>query len=179
MRDVSDVSTAILDATERRIRFGGYGGFSYREIGADVGIKSSSVHYHFPSKERLAAAVIRRYTDRVEALVNARLKNESDVERIWVELFRSTLMSDDRMCPAIVLGAAALDLPPEAAAEVKRYFEMCRTNLVDAGLSEHDADEFFSGIVGALVVANALGDRDSYDRATAGLLARRETSVKH
>src|ERR1700720_895295 len=48
-----DVKTAILDAAERRMQIGGFGGFSFREIAADVGIKSSSVHYHFPTKENL------------------------------------------------------------------------------------------------------------------------------
>src|SRR5437899_1576737 len=62
---MSDVATAIMDAAERRIRLGGFNGFSFREIAADVGVKSSSVHYHFPTKEKLAAAVIHRYTDEV------------------------------------------------------------------------------------------------------------------
>ena len=39
-------------------------GFSFRELAADVGVKSSSVHYHFPTKEALAAAVIRRWAER-------------------------------------------------------------------------------------------------------------------
>jgi TetR/AcrR family transcriptional repressor of nem operon len=58
---MSDVKAAIMDAAERRMQQGGFGGFSFREIAADVGIKSSSVHYHFPTKEDLAAAVIHRW----------------------------------------------------------------------------------------------------------------------
>ena len=42
---------------------GGFGGFSFREIAADVGIKSSSVHYHCPTKQDLAAAIIRRWAE--------------------------------------------------------------------------------------------------------------------
>ena len=57
---MSDIKTAIMDAAERRMQLGGFGGFSFRELAADVGVKSSSVHYHFPTKEALAAAVIRR-----------------------------------------------------------------------------------------------------------------------
>ena len=53
---MSDIKTAIMDAAERRMQLGGFGGFSFREIAADVGIKSSSVHYHFPTKEDLAFA---------------------------------------------------------------------------------------------------------------------------
>jgi AcrR family transcriptional regulator len=60
---MSDVNTAILNAAEARMRLGGFNGFSFRDIAADVGVKSSSVHYHFPTKETLAAAVIHRYTD--------------------------------------------------------------------------------------------------------------------
>ena len=66
---MSDAAVAIMDAAERRIRLGGFNGFSFREIAADVGIKSSSVHYHFPTKENLAAAVIHRYTDEVAELI--------------------------------------------------------------------------------------------------------------
>ena len=51
---------AIMDAAERRIRELGYNGFSFRDIAADVGIKSASVHHHFPTKPALAAAVARR-----------------------------------------------------------------------------------------------------------------------
>ena len=42
---------------------GGFGGFSFLEIAADVGIKSSSVHSHFPTKEDLAAAIVRRWAE--------------------------------------------------------------------------------------------------------------------
>ena len=70
---MSDAAVAIMDAAERRIRLGGFNGFSFREIAADVGIKSSSVHYHFPTKENLAAAVIHRYTDEVAELIEQEL----------------------------------------------------------------------------------------------------------
>lgn len=174
---MSEINKAIMDAAERRMRLGGFGGFSFREIAVDVGIKSSSVHYHFPTKENLAAAVIRRYTDNVEAVISERLESDPDVMHAWIEVFRGTLFSEARMCPATVLGAAALDLPPEVAAEVKRYFNMCLRKLVGAGLSDSEAAQFLSSLVGALVIANALGDRTAYDRATRELLSRREARV--
>ncbi|MBV8188991.1 MAG: TetR family transcriptional regulator, partial [Alphaproteobacteria bacterium] len=34
---MSDMKTAILDAAEKRIQAGGFGGFSFREIAEDVG----------------------------------------------------------------------------------------------------------------------------------------------
>jgi TetR/AcrR family transcriptional regulator, transcriptional repressor for nem operon len=73
---VSDVKTAIMDAAERRMQRGGFGGFSFREIAADVGIKSSSVHYHFPTKEDLSAAVIRRWAEYTSELIDKELEKD-------------------------------------------------------------------------------------------------------
>jgi TetR/AcrR family transcriptional regulator, transcriptional repressor for nem operon len=168
------VAVAIMDAAERRMRTGGFTGFSFREIATDVGIKSSTVHYHFPTKENLAAAVIRRYTDRVAALIDQQFERDPNPVRVWVEAFRATLLSQDRMCPATVLGAASLDLPEEVAIEVKRYFQMATDKLVSEGLSANQATHFLTTIIGALVVANALGDLTAYDRATSDLLAGQE-----
>jgi len=163
---MGDVATAIMDAAERRMRIGGFNGFSFREIAADVGVKSSSVHYHFPTKEKLAAAVVHRYTDEVADIIDQKLATDPDPVKVWTRAFRGTLHSDERMCPCAVLGAGALDLPPEVAAEVKRFFKMCLDKLVAGGLSANSAAELLATITGAMVVANALNDIGIYDRAT-------------
>jgi AcrR family transcriptional regulator len=62
--DRSNKAEEILDVAERMARTGGYNGFSFREIAKAVGIKAASVHYHFPTKDELGAAVARRYTER-------------------------------------------------------------------------------------------------------------------
>ena len=79
---MSDVKTAIMDAAERRMQLGGFGGFSFREIAADVGIKSSSVHYHFPTKDDLAAAVIRRWAEGTSKSVDEELQKAPDAVRV-------------------------------------------------------------------------------------------------
>jgi TetR/AcrR family transcriptional repressor of nem operon len=163
---MSDVSNAIIDSAERRIRAGGFSGFSFREVAADVGVKSSSVHYYFPTKEALAAAVIHRYTDFVSELIDKQLQLDPDPIKVWTKAFRGTLHSDVRMCPATVMGAASGDLPTEVATEVKRFFRMCLDKLIKEGLSQKEAAEFLATITGALVVANAIDDKALYDRAT-------------
>jgi TetR/AcrR family transcriptional repressor of nem operon len=167
---MNDAKTAIIDAAERRMQLGGFGGFSFREIAADVGIKSSSVHYHFPTKEDLAAAVVRRWAEETSKHIDEELKKDPDPVRVWTKAFRGTAISEGHICPCTVLGAASQDLPPEVAAEVKRFFKMCLDKLVTAGLSSSSATEFLSTITGALVIANALGDTAAYDRATAELV---------
>lgn len=169
---MSEAAVEIMDAAERRMRIGGFNGFSFREIAADVGVKSSSVHYHFPTKEKLAAAVIHRYTNKVAESIDKKLTADSDPIGVWTRAFRGTVQSY-RMCPCIALGAGSLDLPAEVAAEVKRFFDMCLDKLVTGGLSSESAAKLLATITGAMVVANAIGDPAAYDRATAELLSAR------
>jgi TetR/AcrR family transcriptional regulator, transcriptional repressor for nem operon len=163
---MSNMAAAIMDAAERRIRLGGFGGFSYRDVASDVGVKSSSVHYYFPAKETLAAAVVRRYTGEVSELLDQELAKDPDVARAWASVFRETILSEKKMCPCTVLGATALDLPAEVVAEVRGFFNMCLEKLTGHGLSDQQAAKLLSTLIGALVVANALGNADMYMKAT-------------
>ena len=174
---MDDAKTAIMDAAERRMQQGGFGGFSFREIAADVGIKSSSVHYHFPTKEDLAAAVIRRWAEYTSELIDKELEKDPDPIRVWTKAFRGTAFSKAHMCPCTVLGAASQDLPEQVAKEVKAFFKMCQDKLVAEGLSPTNAAAVLSTITGALVLANALGDTAEYDRATRDLLRQNAVAV--
>jgi TetR/AcrR family transcriptional regulator, transcriptional repressor for nem operon len=174
---MADVKTAIMDAAERRMRVGGFGGFSSRTIAADVGVKSSSVHYHFPTKENLAAAVVQRYTKMISYQIDRGLETDPNPVQAWTNAFRNALHSDDRMCPCIVLGAASRDLPPEVAMEVRKFFEMCLDKLTTRGFSLNSTNEILSTLMGAMVIATALGNVDAYDRATLGLKDRRDSAA--
>ena len=48
MADPHPMRETILDAAEKRIRSVGYNAFSFRDLADDVGIRSASIHYHFP-----------------------------------------------------------------------------------------------------------------------------------
>jgi TetR/AcrR family transcriptional repressor of nem operon len=61
---VNATAERLIDLAEAHIRNARYGGFSFRDLGAEIGIKSASVHHHFPTKASMAAAVARRYGDR-------------------------------------------------------------------------------------------------------------------
>ena len=78
---MSGTAKRLMDLAEAHIRDGGYTGFSFRNLAAEVGIKSANVHHHFPTKAKMAAAVARRYGDRFLPLnppSNARQEIMSD-----------------------------------------------------------------------------------------------------
>jgi len=167
---MGDMKAAIMDAAERRMRAGGFFGFSFRDIAADVGIKSSSVHHHFATKEDLAAAVIRRWADHSSTVINTELVRDPDQLSVWARAFRGTAFTEPRMCPCIVLGASSRDLPTPVVEAVRQFFQMCLGKLVAGGFSQNKASEFLSTLVGAMVVAYSLGDATQYDRATVGIV---------
>jgi TetR/AcrR family transcriptional repressor of nem operon len=163
---MNDMRDAIMDAAEKRIRVGGFNGFSFREIATDVGVKSSSVHYYFPTKDELAAAVIHRYKDQIAGLVSQEIAEGFTHLEAWTRVFRGTLQQKVQMCPCTVLGSVSKDLPPAVASAVKEFFQACIDGLVDAGLTSDGAVELLAKFTGALVVATALDDMGTFDRAT-------------
>jgi TetR/AcrR family transcriptional regulator, transcriptional repressor for nem operon len=167
---MSDISNAIMDAAEAHIRKGGFHGFSFRDIAAEVGIKSSSVHYHFPTKEKLAAAIARRWTDDVIDYIDEKFLTERDPVELWTAAFRSTVHSGGRMCPCSVLGATSYDLPQEVAAAVKEFFKMCHDKMVEQGMTSESADLLLATITGAQIVANAIQDANNFDRVVTEMI---------
>lgn len=53
-----DTRNQILKLADNYIRKDGFNAFSFRDISSKLGIKSASVHYHFPTKTQLAASVV-------------------------------------------------------------------------------------------------------------------------
>ncbi|RUM24328.1 TetR/AcrR family transcriptional regulator [Rhizobium vallis] len=166
---MSDTANAILDAAEERIREAGYSGFSFREVAADIGVKSSSVHYHFPTKEKLAAAVARRYTDRFLEAVDNELAGGGDIVRAWREVFRKAFHRDGRMCLCGALAATSHDLAEEVRIEVKRFFLLGIERLTAGGLDKDAAVHVLATLEGAMLTANILDDRSMFDSGSAAL----------
>lgn len=124
-QDQSETTAKIIAAAEKRMCAGGYHGFSFREIAADVGIKSASVHHHFPTKEDLAVAVVRSYTDReMERLgdPNDPSRQPDQLLASYIAIFRDALADKNRMCLCGLLASESASLPTGVTKEVQRFF---------------------------------------------------------
>jgi signal transduction histidine kinase len=75
---VKETAERLMDVAEAHMHSARYGGFSFRDLAAEIGIKSASVHHHFPTKTTMAAAVARRYADRFIAAVAWRPNETAD-----------------------------------------------------------------------------------------------------
>lgn len=171
-----DVREAILKSAETRMRAGGYHGCSFREIAADVGIKSASIYYHFATKADLGAAMVARY----EAKVLAAIGSPDDERELTVKLdgirsaFRAGLTRGDGMCLCGVLATEIPSLPPPVVAATRHYFaagnEWLSQALTHAGVAEPSRKAFrlTALLQGAMMQAIAFDDLAVYDAALEG-----------
>jgi len=161
----------ILDAAEARARRGGYNAFSFRELAEDVGVKSASVHYHFPTKPDLAEALTRRYAERARERLGdpAELTAKEAVARVTA-LFRDALIKDDRMCLCGLFGAERDVLPPAVDAAVASFFKLIldylRTDFSD-GTRVGAPEAILARLEGALILSRSLRDPAVFDAAIA------------
>lgn len=61
MKQWNETAHKLLDAAEDSIKVRGYNNFSFRDLQKEVGVKTSTIHYYFPTKATLAEAVMERY----------------------------------------------------------------------------------------------------------------------
>lgn len=171
----TDMKQVILDAARPMVQARGYNALSFRDLAAAVGIKSASIHYHFPTKGDLGAALARSYIeDLVTYLDSLPTAPESRTEafRLYVDIFRGPLQKENRMCLCGILAAEYRDLPLEVQVEVTRFADLnveWLTTMLPTPMDEParraKALALFAALEGAQLIARGRGDIASYDQA--------------
>jgi TetR/AcrR family transcriptional repressor of nem operon len=181
---MSATQTSILDTAERLIRAGGYNHCSFRDIAAEVGIKSASVHHHFATKADLAVAVTRRYTERfIHALGEPKVDGQTPRKQIvrYCESFRSAYKKSRCACLCGIL-CGEVGLLPEAvqtelavfiSANVQWLSSVLETLQPQPTLQERRqiALHIYSSMQGAMHVAAALQNEDWLKTVTQSVVA--------
>lgn len=175
-----DRKDRLLDVAQSFIQTVGYNGFSYRDIAEVVGIKSASIHHHFPKKEDLGAAVTIRYREEFEAELSAISDKGSDLLSIlssYLTLFNSALSTEGHMCLCGMLGSEATSIPDKVRVETTAFFNMniawLSGHLKNAGSNnkpltakqaETKAQLLFASLEGAMMFAKAHGSLELFDK---------------
>jgi TetR/AcrR family transcriptional repressor of nem operon len=123
----ADTRDAILAAAKATAQAHGYNGLSFRELAKAVGIKSASIHYHFPTKGDLGAELARRYTATAsEGLARILVEAATPAARLarYTAIFRKALENGNRMCLCAIMAAEHDDLPPAVRAEVGAFADL-------------------------------------------------------
>ena len=185
MKPAGAKADEILDAAEGFARTRGYNGFSFRDVAAEVGIKSASVHYHYPTKADLGAAVAARYTNRfIEKLGDPADPAQSPEALLarHAAAFRHSLADDNQMCLCGMLGAEIASLPTAVAVEAKAFFER-NIDWLQAVLGRTTSEEYrddaatkrraltiLAALEGAILLARTLGRIEVFDQVAEEIL---------
>ena len=162
-----------MDLAESFLQEKCFNGFSYAHIAKELGVKNAAIHYHFPSKEVLACAVIQRYRDRFQLWINnSRIKDLSPLEKLnwFFSIYTNTRADNGKVCLAGSLETEFNSLPESLRGQTEA---LTRELLIwlQATLQEgRETGEFqfggdpankaaliLSSLQGALQMARALG----------------------
>jgi TetR/AcrR family transcriptional repressor of nem operon len=177
----------ILDSAQQLLQARGYNGFSYKDIAADVNIKTSSIHYHFATKQILIGCLFERYStnffDLLEQIAQSDKSRLACLEALC-EIFEDTARSG-RFCMCGSLAAVYYAVPENVNIQIqqftqkaKRWIEQVLEQGIQSGevsirtTSKEHATILFAALEGALLLSQsgATGIDDLKTTVT-GLLA--------
>jgi len=171
----SETVEKILDIAETLIQTRGYSAFSYQDIARELGIRKASIHYHFPSKTDLGAAVIDRYAERFSTALTAIAADQAATALSMLDHYLAPYLSfaqsGDRVCLCGALAGEMPALPGDMRKRVDRFFRTHQDWLGDILRRGAARGEFhlsappakmarlvFGALQGALLVKRTTGD---------------------
>lgn len=162
---MSDKRKQLTNAATKAVQLGGLQSLSFRNLAESVGIKSSSVHYHFPEKSDLAKALLDEYRTefftRLAELASQRSGLKAKLTAV-IGIFE-TLASNDRLCLCGMMAAEVEQLSSDNKLLLNEFFVDLEQWLVDL-LSAYPDDisstlptrklarAFISGLEGSLLL---------------------------
>lgn len=125
METTKPVREQVLEHAITLMMMRGYHGFSYRDLSELVGVKTSSIHYYFPSKDDLVLEAVSAYTDEVLKAIHgldASLSADAKLEK-YAKLFGRVLGDGDQICLCGMLAADIESLPERVRSAVQAFFK--------------------------------------------------------
>jgi TetR/AcrR family transcriptional regulator, tetracycline repressor protein len=120
---------------------GGLRQLSMQRLAAELGVRSSAVHWHFPRKQLLVDALYdeaaRRFNEQLPAADDQQPWDEQ-LRAYWTH-YRAILRTDDVMCDLIVGEWTALARVPDALSRTYRRIDTQLGTMIAAGFTPEAA----------------------------------------
>lgn len=185
----ADTAERILDTAHHLMTDRGYAAFSYADISDRLDISKATIHHHFPSKEDLAIAVLRRHRHRLaenfallDNAVSEPLERLTRYMRHWESCIRK---KTEPMCVAALLAAELPSLPENVGLETRLHFTALQGWLqktMELGAkgesisltqsASREAEVVMATVHGAMISARAYGSAKVFAQIVDGTLQR-------
>ena len=122
----------IVKTAEELILSYGYQGFSYNDIASAINIRKASIHYHYPKKENLGIAFIRKYS-RLFSLWGKRLGPISNQEKLkaFCRMYGTLSNNCTRICPIGMVAADYHRMPQSIQEHSQELITQVENWLID------------------------------------------------
>ena len=169
MHSPIDRRQEILQHATELLRTRGFNAFSHRDLADRTGVKSSSIHYHFPTKQDVGLALIVQYRQDMADLLGA-LDCLSVPQRLqaFTSPFLEAAEQGQQWCLAGMLASDYDSLDEPLRLEVRRFFDLTedwlaqQARLIDPGLTAVQAlsraQSAMALLEGALLLARSHQD---------------------
>ncbi len=167
---VNPTAQKILIVAQKNVQTKGFNGFSYRDLAQEIGIKTSSIHYHFPTKNDLALALVAAYRQAFNlelAKISADNNARSQLAK-YIKLFESNLAVDNKFCLCGMLASEINSLSDNVKQSIQEFFtdnELWLSQLIANGQANNNfkitsspdviAAQFLATLEGAMLIARS------------------------
>lgn len=175
----TDTKTKLLDHASDFMQKRGYNGFSFKDLAEVTGIRTASIHYHFPTKTILGSKVVDRYTvDFLEALGPTDIETPAKRLESYIALFRGELQKG-HMCLCGIIGAEVGSVPEELHAGVRIFFDKNEKWLIQvfqrtgqsAAKAQINARLSLSALEGAMIIVRTNDDPTLFENIAQAVLS--------
>ena len=175
----SETKERILTEAESLIQQKGFNAFSFKDIANAIGIKTASIHYHFPSKEELGLVVISWHADKISSALsdigsNTLLSVKDKIQALFDAVLSLTYKNDNKMCLGGMFASDFQSLPASIQNKIRLFFKSLINWIVELlVLNEYTekaslllSKQIVSQIEGALLLARLYQDNDFLEGAS-------------
>ncbi|CAI6085530.1 TetR/AcrR family transcriptional regulator [Cohnella sp. JJ-181] len=186
MNNNKNTAELILDTAQGLVQEVGFNGFSYAHIAEKIGIRTASIHYHFPNKEDLAEALIARYNREFVAKIaeiDSETTNNLDKIRRYMMIF-SIPVDTYCTCLSVMLSSDLATLTEKVREKlaafftanltwVERVLEQGRSegHLQFKGTAQAQAHKILTSLQGAQLLARTFRDANRFNMIAEGVIS--------
>lgn len=158
----------ILDVACESLQRKGVNGFSFRDLADAVGVKSSSVHYHFANKTDLFTEIVLHFQEIVSKHLESVDEQSTSLKQClfsFIDIFESSL-KEDKFCVCGMLAVDRQHLAPEVIEVLQGSFQGLEAWLLQV-MGKYPATKISSESLTHLLIASCEGAL-LLDRASGG-----------
>lgn len=163
----------LVSHAQALIRQHGYNGFSYRDLAEQIGVKTASIHYHFPSKDDLLLEAVEDFSRKSIASLLSLDTIENAAERLDRYTLRFGDIPQGQICMCGMLSADLASLSDRVRDALQGLYRLNERwlakvvadgvkdgSLKSSGDSDADGRWLFSAIQGALMGSRLFQNSD-------------------